>query len=116
MPLAPAFIAVCIDLRMARRKRDAAGELLGDALRDELSVDLGVLDLEDVQLDLLAGQLLEVAADAVGLGAAAADDDARTGGVDVDADAVTGALDLHLGDAGALHALASSSCGSRRLP
>ena len=31
------------------------GELLGDALGDQLSVDLGVLDLEDVQLDLLAG-------------------------------------------------------------
>ena len=44
-------------------------------------------------------------ADAVGLGAAAADDDARTGGVDVDADPVAGALDLDLRDAGALHAL-----------
>ena len=69
-------------------------ELLGDALGDQLRVELGVLDLEDVQLHLLAGELLEVAADAVGLGAAAADDDARARGVDVDADAVTGALDL----------------------
>ena len=84
---------------------DAGGELLGDGLGHQLSVHLGVLDLEDVELDLLAGQLLQVAADAVGLGAAAADDDARTGGVDVDADAVAGALDLHLGDAGPLHAL-----------
>ena len=94
--------------RLAHRaaEADAAGELLGHALGDELRVGLGVLDLEDVQLHLLAGELLELAADAVGLGAAAADDDARTGGVDVDADAVTGALDLHLGDAGALHALA----------
>src|SRR6476469_2816448 len=83
----------------------ATGELLGHALRDELGVDLGVLDLEDVQLDLLAGELLELAAQAVGLGAAATDDDARARGVDVDADAVTRALDLHLGDAGALHAL-----------
>ena len=92
-------------LRIARRKRHAAGELLGDALGDQLRVDLGVLHLEDVQLHLLAGELLQLAADAVGLGAAAADDDARTGGVDVDADPVTGALDLDLGDAGALHAL-----------
>ena len=84
---------------MARRK------LLGDTLGDQLRVDLGVLDLEDVQLHLLAGELLELAADAVGLRAAAPDDDARAGGVDVDADAVTGALDLHLGDAGPLHAL-----------
>ena len=46
----------------------------------------------------------DLTADAVGLGAAAADHDARTRGVDVHAHAVTGALDLHLGDAGALHA------------
>src|SRR5258707_723415 len=52
---------------------DAAGQLLGHALSDELRVDLRVLDLEDVQLNLLAGQLLEVAADPVGLRAAPAD-------------------------------------------
>src|SRR3954469_8951226 len=83
----------------------ATGELLGDTLGDQLAVHLGVLHLEDVQLDLLAGQLLELAADAVGLGAAATDHDAGAGGVDVDADPLTGALDLHLGDAGPLHAL-----------
>src|SRR5699024_917678 len=37
---------------------DSGGELLGDALSDQLGVGLGVLDLEDVQLDLLAGELL----------------------------------------------------------
>src|SRR5690349_8040511 len=83
----------------------AARELLGDALGDQLRVDLRALDLEDVELHLLAGELLQLAADAVGLGAAAPDDDARTRGVDVDPDAVTGALDLDLGDAGPLHAL-----------
>ena len=77
--------------------RDPAGQLLGHALRDQLRVDLGVLHLEDVQLHLLAGELLQLATDPVGLGAAAADDDARAGGVDVDADPVTGALDLDLG-------------------
>ena len=87
-------------------ERHPAGQLLGDPLGHQLGVHLGVLDLEDVQLDLLAGELLEVAADAVGLGAATADDDAGTGRVDVHADPVTGALDLHLGDPGALHALA----------
>src|SRR5580704_6045931 len=71
-----------------------AGQLLGHALRDELRVRLRVLHLEDVQLDLLAGQLLQVTADPVGLGAAAADDDARPGGVDVHPDPVPGALDL----------------------
>src|SRR6478672_10448974 len=83
---------------------DTGRELLGDALGDELRIGLGVLDLEDVQLDLLARELLELAADTVGLGATATDDDARARGVDVDADAVTRALDLHTGDAGALHA------------
>ncbi len=78
---------------------------LGNTLSDELSVDLGVLHLEDVELDLLAGELLELTADAVGFGAATSDDDARTGGVDVDADTVTGALDVDLRDAGPLEAL-----------
>src|SRR5699024_3190636 len=82
---------------------DAGSQLLGDPLGDELGLDLGVLDLEDVQLDLLAGELLELTADAVRLGAAAADDDARTSGVDVHPHAVPGALDLDAGDAGALH-------------
>src|SRR5690349_3874654 len=86
-------------------ERHASRELLGDALRDELAVDLGVLDLEDVQLDLLAGELLELAADAVGLGATTTDDDAGARGVDVHTNAVTGALDLDAGDAGPLHAL-----------
>src|SRR5690606_10211156 len=81
------------------------GELLGHALGDQLSVDLGVLDLEDVQLHLLAGELLQLGPDAVGLGATATDHDAGTRGVDVHTDAVTGALDLDLGDAGPLHAL-----------
>jgi len=48
--------------------------------------------------------LLVSFSDAVGLGAAAADDDPRPRGVDVDADPVPGTLDVDLGDAGALHA------------
>src|SRR6266536_3560866 len=93
--------------RLAHRptEADPAGQLLGDALRNQLGIRLGALDLKDVELHLLAGELLQLAADPVGLGALAADDDARTGGVDVDADPVPGALDVHLGDAGALQAL-----------
>src|SRR5699024_8206413 len=92
--------------RLAHRppEADPAGQLLGDALRDQLGIRLGALHLEDVQLDLLAGQLLQLAADPVRLGALATDDDARPGGVDVDADPVPGALDVHLGDAGPLQA------------
>ena len=93
--------------RLAHRatEADPVGQLLGDTLGDELRIGLGVADLEDVQLHLLAGQLLQLGADAVGLGAAAADDDARAGRVDVHPDPVTGALDLDLGDSGAVHAL-----------
>src|ERR1019366_4315642 len=83
---------------------DPAGQLLGHALGDQLGVDLGVLHLEDVQLDLLAGELLQITADPVGLGAAAADDDAGPGGVDVNPHPVPGPLDLDLGDARPLHA------------
>ena len=78
---------------------DAAGQLVGDALGDEGGVELGLLDLLDVELDLgVAGDLGQLGAQAVGLGAAAADDDARAGGVDVDAQAVAGALDLDAAD------------------
>ncbi len=105
MPFAPDRMAEDDGLLHRAAERHAGGQLLGDALGDQLGIGLGVLDLEDVQLDLLGGQLLQLAADPVRLGAAAADDDARTGSVDVDPDAVAGALDLDLGDAGALHAL-----------
>ena len=81
------------------------GQLLGDALRDQLSVGLRALDLEDVQLDLLGGELLQLTADAICLSTAAADHDARTRSVDVHTDAVAGPLDLDLRDAGALDAL-----------
>src|SRR4029453_12744609 len=81
-------------------ERHPAGQLLGHALGDQLGVGLGALDLEDVQGDLLAGHLVEVGPDAVGLGAAATDDHARPGRVDVDPHPVAGALDLHPGDAG----------------
>ena len=80
----------------------AGSELLGDALRNELRFEIGVLHLEDVELNLLARQLLELHAQAVRLGTTATDDDARASGVQVDANAVTRALDCHLGDTGAL--------------
>src|SRR5690606_7205225 len=53
----------------------AARQLLSNTLGDELGVDLGVLHLEDVELHLLAGELLELAADAVCLGPTTTDDD-----------------------------------------
>src|SRR5690606_19857218 len=94
-------------LRLAHRpaERHPGGQLLGHALGHQLRVGLGVLHLEDVQLHLLAGQLLQLAANALRLGAVTADHDARPRGVDVDADPVPGALDLHRGDTGPLQAL-----------
>ena len=59
-------------------ERDPAGELVGDALGDQGGVELGLLDLLDVELDLgVAGDLGQPAPEAVGLGAPAPDDDAR---------------------------------------
>ena len=82
-------------------ERDTADELVGDTLGDQRGVELGLLDLLDVELDLgVAGDLGEPGAEAIGLGATATDDDARTGGVHVDAEAVTGALDLDAADRG----------------
>ena len=81
------------------------GQLLCDGLCHQLSVGVNVLDFEDVEGDLLAGELFELAADAVSLGTTTADHDARTGGVDVDADAVTGALDNDVGDTSAIQVL-----------
>src|SRR5262249_46775061 len=73
--------------RLAHRpaEADPAGELLGDRLGHELRVALRALHLKDVELNLLAGELLQFAPDPVGFGTLAADDDARPGGVDVDA-------------------------------
>src|SRR5271165_696558 len=103
-PLGAALHGALDRLAHGAPERDPAGQLLGDALGDQLGVDLGVLHLEDVQLDLLVGQLLQIAADAVGFSAAPPDDDPGPSGVDVHPDPVPGPLDLDLGDAGPLHA------------
>jgi hypothetical protein len=80
-------------------ERDPPGQLIGHALGDEVGVELGLLDLLDVELDLrIAGDLEQALAEAVGLHAAAADDDAGTGRVDVDPQTVAGALDLDAAD------------------
>jgi hypothetical protein len=76
-------------------ERHAVAELFGHALGDQLRHCLRVLDLEDVQLDLLARELLQLAADAFGLGAIATDHDAWARGEDIHPHPVTSALDLH---------------------
>src|SRR6056297_2772845 len=78
---------------------DAVDELVGHTLGDQRCVEFGVLDLDDVELDLwVAGDLGDQLTDLVGLGAATSDHDARTGRVHVDTQLVTGALDLDATD------------------
>ena len=87
---------------------DAALELLGDGLGDEVGVELGALDLDDVDGDLTLGglgDLLEVGAETVDLGALLADDDAGTSGVDGDLHLVAGALDVDARKRGARETL-----------
>src|SRR5215207_4221705 len=79
---------------------DAVDELLGDRLRDELRIELGALDLEDVDLDRLAGEPVQVTAQRVDLGARLADHDARAGRVDVDLDLAGVLADRDVGQAG----------------
>ena len=59
----------------------------------------------DVQEDLVLGERLDVLLELLDAGAALADDDAGTRGVDVDLRLVGGALDLDAGDAGVLELL-----------
>src|SRR4029077_2916222 len=81
----------------------APGELVGDALREQHRVDLGLLDLLNVELDLwVPADLAQSFAQALGLRAAATDDDARARGPHVDAQPIAGALDLDAAHRGAL--------------
>jgi hypothetical protein len=67
-------------------ERNSVLELLGDRLRYQPRIELGTLDLEDVDLDLLVGDAVQVAAQLVDLRARLADHDPGPGGVDVDLD------------------------------
>ena len=75
-------------------KGDALLELVDDVLPDQTRVELGMLDLDDVDLHVLLGQALEALADVLDADAALADDDAGLGGVDDDAGLIGAALDL----------------------
>jgi hypothetical protein len=65
---------------------NAVLELLGDRLRHQPGVELRALDLEDVDLDLLARDPVQVTPQLVDLGARLADHDPGPCGVDVDLD------------------------------
>ena len=55
--------------------RNASFNLTCDAVRDDVSINLGALDLVDVDLDILLGDLLELFLEFVDLSASLADDE-----------------------------------------
>src|SRR3954447_1761749 len=77
---------------------DAALELVGDALRDKLGVDLGLADLNNVEADFRARHLLQLALQLFDVGALLADDHAGARSIDGDAADLGGTLDHHLRD------------------
>src|SRR5690606_4395336 len=77
---------------------DAALELVGDALRDEAGIDLGLADLNDVQADVRRGHLAELLPELLDVRALLADDHAGARGIDGDAAQLRRTLDHHLGD------------------
>ena len=77
---------------------DTLLQLLGNVLSHQLSVHVGVADLDDVELGGLADHLLNSQAGGLDVLALLADDHAGTGAVQVDGDAAVAALDLDLGN------------------
>ena len=92
-------------------ERNAALQLGSNILSNQLSVGGGALNLNNVQVNVLAGQLGQLLFDLCALSAALADNDARLGAEDVDLNAggaglaVHGALDLDLGNASSVQLL-----------
>ncbi len=76
-------------------ERNAAFELVGNAACKQRGVKLGVVDLDDVELDSASGNLLKTGAHALRLGSATTDDNTRATRVDIDLDLlVTDTLDI----------------------
>ena len=75
-------------------------QLLGDRLSDQRCVELRALDLKNVDLDRLAGDLVQVTAQRINLNAGLADHDAGARGVDVDLNLVRVLADRDLRNAG----------------
>ena len=87
-------------------ERNAICKLICHALCHESCVELGGLDLNDVELDpRIAGDLGDHLAKFVSLSTFTTNHDARTGGVNIDAELVTGALDLDAADGCGLETL-----------
>src|SRR5271168_967342 len=76
-------------------------ELQGDGFRDELRIEFRAVDFLDVDVHFAFGALLHVLLELVDFRALAADDDARTRGVNAHDELVGGAFDVDGADAGA---------------
>ena len=74
-------------------------------LGDELGVEIGALDLLDVELHRLLGERLHLLGELVDLLALAADHEARARSADADRDLLALALDRNLGDPRLVQAL-----------
>src|SRR5574338_1460711 len=79
-------------------ERDTLRQLVRDVVGNELRVELGTLDLLDVDPDFLPRDLRELVAKLVDLGTLLPDDDPRPAGVDRDHDLARLALDRDVGD------------------
>src|ERR1041385_7552299 len=79
---------------------DAAFELVGDALGDELRVDLGLADLDNVEAHFGLGHRLQLFLELLDVRTLLADDHARARSIDADAADLRRTLDHDLGDRG----------------
>src|SRR5436305_884277 len=86
-------------------ERDAALELLRDRFCDELRIELGFPDLDDVDDDVAIGQLRNHLAQLLDVGALLADHDTRPRRMDRHAALLVRALDYDLGYRGLLQRL-----------
>ena len=79
-------------------ERDTLFELVDDILADETRVEFGMLDLDDVDLNVFLGQVLEVLANIFDADAALSDNDTGLRSVNDHARLIGTTLDLHFGD------------------
>ena len=84
---------------------DTALQLLGNVLSHQLGVDVGRLDLNNVESHALADHLLHLGTDALDLSAALANDHTGLGTVQVDTDLGVVTLDLDLGHTSGVQSL-----------
>src|SRR2546426_5353468 len=81
-------------------ERDTLRQLMRDAVTDQLRIELGLLDLLDVDADFLPRELRQLIAQLVYFRAPFADHDTRPAGVNRDGHLARLALDVHVGDRG----------------